>query len=186
MKNQPMTMILVMLAGWLNRHQQDMIEYLKEENKILREQLGTKRLILNDCQRMRLAHLGKNLGRKLLSEVCCIFSPDTILRWHRKLIAMKYDGSKNRKYGRPQISGELKSLIIKLAKANRDWGSIRIQGQLKYLGFKVSHKTIANILKKHGLEPDPDCKRKTTWNEFIKTHWQSLAAIDFFTTEIYT
>jgi integrase-like protein len=179
-------MLLVMLAGWLNRHQHDMIEYLQEENEILREKLGNKRIILSDHQRIRLAVLGKKLGRKLLSQICCSFTPDTILRWHRKLVAMKYDGSKNRKYGRPQISEKLKSLIIRLARNNHGWGYVRIQGQLKYLGYKVSHKTIANILKKYNLEPCPDRMKKTTWNEFIKTHWESLAAVDFFTTEIYT
>jgi transposase InsO family protein len=187
MPTKPLAMLLVMLAGWINRQQQDVIEYLKEENRILREKLGSKRILLNDSQRRRLAILGRRIGRKALSEVCCVFSPDTILKWHRKLVAMKYDGSqKRRKYGRPQITDELRNLIIKIAQANRGWGSIRIQGHLKYLGYKVSHKTISNILREHGLEPEPDHKRRTTWNEFIKVHWQSLAAIDFFTTEIYT
>jgi transposase len=186
MKTRPMTMLLVMLAGWINRHQQDMIEYLKEENAILKEKLGKKRLILSDEQRRRLAVLAKRIGRNGLNEICGIFSPDTILRWHRELIAKKYDGSKCRKYGRPQISDELRNLIIKMAKQNRGWGYPRIQGQLKYLGYKVSASTIANILNKEGLEPQPDRQRKTTWAEFIKIHWKSLTAIDFFHTEIYT
>lgn len=186
MKNRLYPMLLIMFAGWLNQHQQDMIDYLKEENKILREKLGGKRIFLSDDQRRRLAILGKKLGRKLLDQVCCSFSPDTILKWHRKLVAMKYDGSENRKYGRPQISEELKNLILKIASDNRSWGSIRIQGQLKYLGYKVSQKTIANILKRHHLEPCPDGANKSTWNEFIKVHIDSLAAVDFFTTEIYT
>jgi len=187
MYGKPIAMLLMMLAGWINQQQQEAIEYLKEENRILREKLGSKRILLNDSQRRRLAILGKGIGRKTLTEVCCVFSPDTILKWHRKLVARKYDGSPNRsKYGRPQITDELRNLIIKIAQANRGWGSIRIQGQLKYLGYKVSHKTISNILKEYGIEPEPNRKRRTTWNEFIKSHWQSLAAIDFFTTEIYT
>jgi hypothetical protein len=179
-------MFLMMFAGCLNQYQQDMIEYLKEENKILREKLGSKRLLLSNEQRIRLAVLGKKLGRKLLNQVSCTFSPDTILKWHRKLVAMKYDGSHVRKYGRPQITEELRNLIIKIAKANRSWGSIRIQGQLKYLGYKVCPKTIANILKRNNLEPCPDKPGNSTWNEFIKTHWESLVAVDFFTSEIYT
>ena len=187
MQGKPLAMLLVMLAGWINRQQQEAIEYLKEENRILREKLGPKRILLNDSQRRRLAILGRRIGRRALSEVCCVFSPDTILKWHRKLVAMKYDGSQNRrKYGRPQITGELRDLIIKIARANRDWGSIRIQGYVKYLGYRVSPKTISNVLKEYGLRPEPDLRRRTTWNEFIKAHWQSLAAIDFFTTEIYT
>ena len=81
------TMLMMMLAGWINRHQQDMLEYLKAENKILREKLGRKRLLLNDDQRRRLAVLGKKLSRKALTEICEVFSPDTILRWHRMLVA---------------------------------------------------------------------------------------------------
>ena len=72
------------------------------------------------------------------------------------------------------------------SKGNRDWGYTRIRGQLKYLGFKVSIATIGNVLKKAGLEPQPDRKRKTTWKEFVTSHWQSLSACDFFTTEVYT
>ena len=175
-----------MMASWMNRHQQDMIEYLMEENKILREKLGKRRIILNDDQRRRLAVRGKELGKKLLSEVSSMFSPETILRWHRALIAGKYNGAKNRKMGRPQISDELRNLIIRVAKSNRDWGYPRIQGQLKYLGYKVSPKTIANVLKKAGIEPQPDRKKKVTWKEFVRTHWHSLTAIDFFSCEVYT
>jgi hypothetical protein len=179
-------MLLMMLAGWINRHQQEIIEYLKEENKILREKLGKKRLILNDSQRRRLAMLGKKLGRKALAQVCEVFSSETILRWHRSLVARKYDSSGCRKMGRPQISDELRNAIIDVAKDNRDWGYIRIKGQLRYLGFKVSIATIGNVLKKAGLEPQPSRRRKTSWKEFINSHWQSLTACDFFSTEIYT
>ncbi|RKY08504.1 MAG: hypothetical protein DRP56_04025 [Planctomycetota bacterium] len=191
MQTQPWTMLLVMMAGWLSRHQQQAIEYLKAENSILKDELlkatGKKRIFLNDSQKRRLAVLGRGLGRKLLGEICTMFSPATIMKWHFKLVAMKYDGSQHRKkYGRPQITDELRNLIIKIARANRDWGAIRIQGQLKYLGYKVCPKTISTIMKKHGLQPDPDYKRQTTWNEFVQSHMQSLAAIDFFSVEVYT
>ena len=186
MQTRPWTMLLMMLAGWLNRHQQDVIEYLREENKILREKLGTKRILLNDNQKMRLSRLAKKLGRKVLSEACCAFSPDTVLKWHRTLIARKYDGSGNRKLGRKRITAELEDLIIMLARKNKTWGSRRIKGALKHLGFKVCHTTIDNVLLRNGYDPSPDRGRKTRWSEFLKAHWDSLAAIDFFTTEIYT
>ncbi len=89
----PWQIILIALAGWMNREQSVVIEYMKEENRVLRELLGKKRLRLNNDQRRRLAAKGKTLGRKLLSTCCSIVTPDTILRWHRKLIAVKYDGS---------------------------------------------------------------------------------------------
>ncbi len=180
-----------MLAGWINQQQQEVIEYLKAENSILRDELqkatGRKRILLNDSQRRRLAILGRKLGRKLLGEVCCSFSPDTLMMWHRKLVARKYDGSKNRgKGGRPRISDYLKQLIIDMAKNNKHLGCRKLHGFLKYLGLKVSPSTISRVLREHGIEPSPKRPERTSWNEFIKAHWESLAAIDFFTTEIYT
>ena len=97
MKTKPMTMLLMMLAGWINRQQQEAIEYLKEENSILKEELqkatGSKRIILNDKQRRRLAILAKRLGRKVVGRITDAFCPDTLMLWHRKLVARKYDGS---------------------------------------------------------------------------------------------
>lgn len=187
MQSKPLSMLLMMLAGWMNRQQQEMIDYLREENKILREKLGGKRILLTDNQRRRLAILGKRLGRKVLGQVCGAFSPDTLLKWHRKLIAQKYDSSKNRsKYGRPKISDKLKQLIIDMAKEHKHLGCRKLHGYLKYLGIKVSPATISRVLREHGIEPCPKRPERTTWNEFIKIHWESLTAIDFFATEIYT
>ncbi|MCD4831523.1 MAG: integrase core domain-containing protein [Anaerohalosphaeraceae bacterium] len=191
MKIKPTTMILTMIAGWMNRQQQEIIDYLKAENGILKEELlkatGKKRIQLNDSQRRRLAILGKKLGRKLLGDVCCAFSPDTLLLWHRKLVARKYDGSKNRgKDGRPRISDYLKQLIIDMAKNNKHLGVRKLHGYLKYLGLKVSPATISRVLREHGIDPCPNRSEKTTWNEFIRSHWDSLAAIDFFTVEALT
>lgn len=104
MGTQAWTMLLEVMAGRLNRHKQYMIEYLKAENSILREKLGNKRILLNNGQRIRLAVLGKKLGRCQLSQTCYAFSPDTILAWHRRLVAAKYDSSRQNKTGLPQIS----------------------------------------------------------------------------------
>ena len=104
MKTKPYTMLLMMLAGWINRQQQEMIDYLKEENKILREKLGTKRIILNDRQRRRLAILGKKLGRAVLYQVSYTFSPDTILKIDSAVLkysvtAVNYAGLESGKKG---------------------------------------------------------------------------------------
>ena len=152
MKTNALMMLVSMLAGWINRQQQEALEYLKEENKILRDELlkatGKKCIILNDSQRRRLAILGKKLGRKLLSQICSAFSPDTLLKWHRMLVKSKYDGSKNRgKGGRPRISDYLKQLIIDMAKDNKHLGCRKLHGFLKYLGLKVSPATISRVLK---------------------------------------
>jgi hypothetical protein len=114
----PWHVVRVALAGWLNREQQKAIEYLKAENRVLREQLGAKRLRFNDEQRRRLAVKGKELGIKVLRELGCIVTPDTILRWYRKLIAIKYDGSEHRRPGRPNKPDELRELVATMAQDN--------------------------------------------------------------------
>jgi len=95
----PWTFITLAIAGWMNRQQEQAIEYLREENRILREKLGSKRVLLSIEQKRRLATKGKEIGRDLLRKFGTLFSPDTILRWHRQLIARKYDGSGAKKPG---------------------------------------------------------------------------------------
>ena len=101
----PFRFVLISVAGWMNQQQQQAIEYLREENKVLREQLGGRRLRFTDEQRRRLAAKAKGLGRGALSEVATIVTPETLLAWHRKLIARKYDGSARRGPGRPRWKG---------------------------------------------------------------------------------
>ena len=101
---QPWQLLLFTWVGWIHREQQQAIEYLRTENQVLWEKLGKKRILLNDNQRRRLAIKGKVLGRKALHQVATIVTPDTILRWHRQLVAMKWDYRKRRKsIGRPRI-----------------------------------------------------------------------------------
>ena len=88
--------LVVIASGWANCRQQLAFEYLLEENRVLREQLGSRRLRLTDAQRRRLAVRGKALGRKALDELAGLVTPATILRWYRTLVARKYDGSKSR------------------------------------------------------------------------------------------
>src|SRR6202022_4620218 len=102
----PFRFVLIAVAGWMNQRQLQIIDYLREENRVLREQLGGRRLRLNDDQRRRLAAKAKGLGRKLLAEVATIVTPETLLAWHRKLIAQKYDGSGRRRVGRPRAADE--------------------------------------------------------------------------------
>ena len=99
---RPWQLLLLILAGWINRDQQDAIEYLLTENQVLREKLGKGRILLNDDQRRRWAVKGKVLGRKSLGKLAKIVRPDTLLRWHRELIARKWDHSdKRQSVGRP-------------------------------------------------------------------------------------
>jgi putative transposase len=182
----PWHVVLVALAGWLNREQQKVIEYLKEENRALREQLGTKRLRFNDEQRRRLAVKGKALGMKVLRELGCIVTPDTILRWYRELIAMKYDGSEQRRPGRPSKPEELRVLVVRMAQENPGWGYTRIRDALANLGHEIARGTIQAILKDQGIEPAPERSKRSSWRTFLRSHWDAIAACDFFTIEVLT
>jgi len=182
----PWQLLSVIVAGILNEQQQRVIDYLKEENRILREQLGSKQIRFTDNQRRRLAVLGKALGRKVLTEFCSIVTPDTIMRWHRKLIANKYNGSGARKPGRPRVIQEIRSLVVRFALENRFWGYEPIEGELGKLGHRVARTTVANILSENGLEPASNRSKRTTWAEFLKMHWESIAAMEFFTVEVWT
>lgn len=182
----PFRFLLIALAGWMNERQLQMIEYLREENRVLREQLGDGRLRLTDHQRRRLAAKARGLGRKVLAELATIVTPETLLRWHRQLIAQRYDGSGKRGPGRPRTEVDIEQLVVRMAHENRDWGYRRIQGALSNLGHKLARSTIADILERHGIEPAPERSRKTTWKEFLTQHWDLIVAADFFTVEVWT
>ena len=166
----PFRFVLIAVAGWMNARQLQMIEYLREENRVLREQLGDRRLRLDNDQRRRLAGKARGLTRKLLAEVATIVTLETLLRWHRELIAQKYDASGKRGPGRPRKAGEIEALVVRMAEENRLWGYRRIQGALSNLGHEIARSTIAAILQRHGIEPAPERSRKTTWKEFLTQH----------------
>jgi putative transposase len=180
--------LIVMIAGWIQRHQQQVITYLQEENRVLKAQLGGRRLCLTNTERRRLAALAHPLGRKRLTEVATIATPDTLLRWYKRLIAQKFDGSTRRTpLGRPPVAEEVEWLAIQMAEENPTWGYRRIQGALANLGHHLDKLTVRNILRRHHLEPAPQ-RRKAgmSWAQFLKMHWEVLAATDFFTVEVAT
>jgi len=182
---QALQFLVVAVAGWINQQQRDVIAYLQEENRVLREHLRPRRLRFTDAQRRRLAAKAKALGRHTLGEIETLVTPDTLLAWHRQLIARKYDGSRSLGPGRPRVMEDIRELIVRMATENRDWGYARIRGALTNLGHDVSRGTIANVLRQHGLEPAPKRIKRTTWREFLATHWEVLAAADFFTVEVW-
>ena len=178
-------LFMISLAGWINRNQQNVIEYLQEEIRVLREQLG-KKPRFSDDQRRRLAAKAKKIGLKHLREFATLVTPRTLLDWHQRLIARKYDSNGKRSPGRPPTTEELRVLILKMAAENRCWGYTRIQGALQNLGHEIGRGTIAKVLKEAGVDPAPDRQKKTTWKEFLRTHWDVLAAADFFSVEVWT
>ena len=151
--------LVLTFAGWVNRHQDDLIEYLREENRVLREYLGPRPLRLTDAQRRRLAVRGHKLGRRVLRQVAGIVTPDTILRWYRRLIAKKYDGSACRRRGRPMTRSEVAALVVRMAVENPQWGYTRIRDALSNLGHTIARTTVKRILRDHGIDPAPERRR---------------------------
>ena len=117
----PWQILVAAMAGWITRQQDAVIEYLREENRVLKQQLGRRRLRLTDDQRRRLAVRGKAIGRRALAEVASLVTPDTILRWHRQLIAEKWT-HKRQSHGRPRIMEVITELTIRMARENPRWG----------------------------------------------------------------
>jgi transposase InsO family protein len=180
----PLQVLLATCAGRMNRRQAEIHEYLMEENRVLKEQLKGKRLRLTDDQRRRLAAKGKRLGRRLLMQVATIVTPDTLLRWHHRLIAAKWTYPAKKRIGRPGIMKRIRELIVRFATDNSGWGYCRIEGALLNVGHRVSPTTIAKVLKEHGIKPAPE--RPTSWRVFLRAHWEEIGATDFFTTEVWT
>jgi len=180
------TYLLAYITGTVDQQLLLRHEYRVTENRMLRNQING-RVRLSDGERKTLAEIGQKLGTQALQEVAKIVNPDTILAWHRKLIAQQFDGSPQRKVpGRPTIAKDVEDLVVRMAQENRSWGDDRIVGALTNLGYRVSAQTVGNILTRHGIPPAPERKTTTTWQEFIRTHLDLLVATDFFTAEVWT
>src|SRR5262252_1791852 len=176
--------LIVAFAAWLARQQEGFIEYLKAENRMLKARLGRRRLAFSDAERRLLARHAKAIGRKKLFELDPIVSPDTLLRWHRQLIAMKWTFVRRRP-GRPRMMKALEELIVRMAGENPRWGYTRIRGALSNLGHQVARGTVANVLKREGMDPAPTRGTRTPWSVFLKAHWRALVAADFLSVEVW-
>ena len=183
---QVLQFLVVAGAGWINQQPRDVIDYLQEENRVLRKQLGPGRLRFTDAQRRRLAAQATSLGRRVLRDLHTLVTPDTLLRWHRQLIARKYDGRGRRGPGRPRGLDTIRRLIVRMAPENREWGDTRIRGARGNLGQQVARGPLANVRKERGLEPAPERKKRTTWRECLAAHGDVLAAADCFPVAVWT
>jgi transposase len=157
LENIQLQLLLATFAGWVTRQQSQVIDYLIEENRVLKEQIesGGRRVRFTDDQRRRLAAKGKPLGRKALCQIATIVTPDTILAWHRRLIAAKWTYPR-KGVGRPGVMKEIRELVVRMAEENPSWGYARIQGALKHLDHRVARSTIAKVLKERGIKPSPE------------------------------
>jgi hypothetical protein len=175
-------LVLVVLTGWLKCQEREALRYLIEENRLLRRHLRGRRLQLTDADRRRLAVPAYRLGRRRLRAIATIVTPDTLLRWHRQLVARKWTYAT--RSSRRGVLTEIRRLVVRMAEENPTWGYTRIQGALRNVGHRVGRSTIARILKAQGIPPVPE--RPTSWQTFLRAHWGVIAGADFFTTEVWT
>jgi transposase InsO family protein len=174
--------VLLGLTGCLERRERNTIAYLVAENRFLHQRLGGRRLRLTDPERRPLAIRARRVGRAGLRAIATIATPDTLLRWHRQLVARKWTYARTRRHRGVLL--EIRRLVVRMAEENPTWGYTRIQGALKNLGHRVGRSTIARLLKAAGLPPVP--QRPTSWQVFLQAHWGAIAGADFFTTEVWT
>jgi len=170
------------LAGRLDGDR--LLKELLAENMVLRQQLAVlERRNPRPKMRRRDRMFFAALSRILPRERWDVFpvTPQTLLRWHRELVAKKWT-FKGKKVGRPPIDPELSSLIIRMAKNSSDWGCYRVKGELKKLGHRVGVTTIRRILRRAGVPPAPR-RDGPTWVEFLRAQADAILAIDFFTVE---
>jgi len=104
----------------------------------------------------------RKVGRRRLFDVGPIVTPDTLLRWYRRLVARKYDGSSTRRPGRPKTAAEIERLVLTMARENLSWGYTRIGGALYNLGHEIARSTIKRMLDEKGIDPAPERRKRTS------------------------
>jgi hypothetical protein len=168
---------LIVLLGRGDRAKELEILVLRHELAILRRQAGRPRLEAHD--RLLLASFSRVLPRS--SWNAFFVRPETLLAWHRRLVARRWTYP-HRGPGRPSISGDVRELILRLARENSNWGYLRIVGELRKLGFAVSASSDRSILSSSGLPPAPR-RDSQSWRSFLQSHGESILACDFFTVD---
>ncbi|OGV48752.1 MAG: hypothetical protein A2X49_04045 [Lentisphaerae bacterium GWF2_52_8] len=175
----------------------DIREQVFLENDYLRAELNAimglyqkdkRRLRLSLAVKAALAQKAKLLGRRIY-EVANIVTPETLFRWYRELVAKKFDSSRapRRSPGRPLTEAEIEQNILKIAQENKTWGYDKIAGALENIGLVVCPSTVANVMKRNGLNPSGDRKKGgMSWGEFLRIQKDAIWATDFFTSEVWT
>jgi transposase InsO family protein len=168
---------LVVLLGRRERAKELEILVLRHELSVLRRRVGQPRYEPHD--RLLLAALSRALPR--CSWNTFLVSPETLLRWHRRLVARSWTYP-HRRPGRPPLDRRVRELVVRLARENPSWGYVRIVGELRELGLAVSATSVRNILTKAGVPPAPQRDRQS-WRSFLRAHGASILACDFFTVD---
>jgi len=160
------------------------LQLLKYQIEMLRNRMDDPRIITTPEERTELMRLGALVDHDI-ADVMLVVKPDTYRGWLRKKAGRK----PKRKGGRPATDADIIRLLLRMARENLAWGYKRIYGELKKLGIKIGLTTIRDIMKRNGLNPVPDKALKnpdSTWSRFIRSHIETLVAIDFFTKPVLT
>jgi len=173
---------LLRLLPLSDRDKDAEIMVLRHQIAVLQRQLGTARPLFSAGDRAFLAAMLHRLPRGLLGRVRLLVSPDTVLRWHRDLLARRHTArSRPRRPGRPRTIRSVRLLVLRLARENPSWGYRRIHGELLVLGIKTAASTVWGILRQAGIDPAPE-RSRTTWASFLRSQADALLACDFFET----
>ncbi len=139
------------------------------------------RLLPDEAEKASLARLAVEIGRPELAKLDLLFHPETLFKWHRDMVAAKFDGSKRRGPGRPSPWRFLTNKVLQLAQENPTWGAPRMHGQLSRLGYHASEPSIRRLMRRLGLNPDPTPSRR--WSDFLERNQAAIVATDFFSVE---
>jgi putative transposase len=165
-----------------NRDKDVEILALRHQITVLERQLGKEKVRFGACDRAFLAALLHRLPRDVLRRVRLLVRPDTVLRWHRDLLARRHARmSRPRRPGRPPTVHSIRALALRLARENPSWGYRRLHGELLVLGVKVAASTVWEILREAGIDPAPE-RASSTWTDFLRSRADALLACDFFET----
>jgi putative transposase len=177
---------LLRLLPMSDRDKDAEILALRHQLAVLQRQLGAERVRFAPSDRALLAALLHRLPRCVLRHLHLVVRPDTVLRWHRDLIARRHaQRSRPKRAGRPRTVRSIRALVLRLVHENPHWGYRRVHGELLVLGVKVAASTVWEILKDNGIDPAPD-RSATTWAAFLRSQADALLACDFFETVTLT
>jgi putative transposase len=155
---------------------------LRHQITVLQRQLGATRPRFSPGDRAFMAALLHRLPRGVLGRFRLLVRPETVLRWHRDLLARRHAArSRPRLPGRPRTVRSVRVLVLRPARENPSWGYRRIHGELLVLGIKVAASTVWEILRQAGIDPAPE-RASTTWAGFLRSQADGLLASDFFET----
>ena len=172
--------VLLRLLPMSSRDKDAEILALRHQLPVLQRQLGPGRVRLAPGDRAFLAALLHRLPRDMLKRLHLVVRPDTVLRWHRDMVARRHARrSRPRHPGRPRTVRSVRALVLRLVRENPGWGYRRVHGELLVLGVKVAASTVWEILSEAGIDPAPE-RSSTTWADFLRSQAEVLLACDFF------